>query len=95
MRSPVPDSRNIDGLVEDDQHRLEPAQQAIEAPVLGQFDCRAARDCRDIARASTRTARRARTESAAEPAKPGEDLVAVKIGRILRAGLLDHRRDRR
>ena len=40
MRSPVPDSRNVDVLVEHDQHRLEPPQDAIAAPVLGQLDGR-------------------------------------------------------
>ncbi len=38
MRSPLPDSRNVDGLVEDDQHRLEAAQNAIGAPVLRELD---------------------------------------------------------
>ena len=41
IRSPVPESRNVDLIVHDDQHRLEPAQHAVGAPVLGQLDRRA------------------------------------------------------
>ncbi len=41
MRSPVPDSRNVAFAVGDDEHRLEPAEDAIGAPVLGQLDRRA------------------------------------------------------
>ena len=38
IKSPVPDSRNIDSPVEHDQHRFESAQRAIRAPVLRQFN---------------------------------------------------------
>ena len=41
MRSPLPDSRNVDCLVEHDEHRLEPAENAIAAPVLGELHGRA------------------------------------------------------
>ena len=38
MRSPVPESRYIARRVGDEQHRLEPAQRAIGAPVARQLD---------------------------------------------------------
>ena len=38
MRSPVPDSRNVDVLSSTIEHRLEPAQNAIAAPVLRELD---------------------------------------------------------
>ena len=41
IKSPVPDSRNVDLRVHDDQHRFETAQQPIGTPVLGQLDGRA------------------------------------------------------
>ena len=47
--------------VEHDQHRLEAAQHAVGAPVLGQLDRRRARGCRGTARAWPRSARTART----------------------------------
>ena len=41
IRSPVPESRIRRLGVHDDQHRLEPPQHAIGAPVLGELDGRA------------------------------------------------------
>ena len=38
IRSPLPESRNVDGLVEHDEHRFEAAENAIAAPVLRQLD---------------------------------------------------------
>ena len=41
IRSPVPERRKLLLRVDDDQHRFEPAQDAIRAPVLGELDGRA------------------------------------------------------
>ena len=41
MRSPVPDKKERHAGVHDDQHGLEPAQQAIGPPVLRELDRRA------------------------------------------------------
>ena len=38
IRSPLPDSRNVARLVQHDQHRFEPAQDAVAPPVLGELD---------------------------------------------------------
>ena len=87
IRSPVPDSRNIDLRSSDDQHRLEAAQRAIGAPVLGQLDRRAL-EVAAILLELRFEAREQRERIGGRPGEPGQDVVVVEPADLARA-LLD------
>ena len=74
MTSPVPETMKRVLAVGDGQHRLQPAQHPVGAPVLGQLDGGARRGCRDTPRAwprSARTARRRRPRRRRSPRPRG------------------------
>ena len=87
--SPVPDSTRRRLAVGDDHHRLQPAQIAVGAPVLGQLDAGAHRAGRDTARAWLSSRSNRVKASAVAPAKPAITSPLPRR-RTLRALRLDH-----
>ena len=71
-------------LVEHDQHRLEPAQDAIGAPVLRQLDGRALEVAAVLLELGFE-AREERERVGGRPGEPGEDPVVVEAPDLLRA----------
>ena len=93
IRSPVPESRNVDLLVGHDQHRLEPAQQAIGAPVAGQLDRRALEVAAVLFELGLEP-REQREGVGGGAGKAGQDRLVVEAPDFLRA-VLEHGRAER
>ena len=89
MRSPLPDSRNVGVLVEHDEHRLEPAQDAVAAPVLGELDRRALEIAAILLELGLE-AREEREGIGGRAGKAGQDAIVVEPPDLPRA-LLDDR----
>ena len=92
MRSPVPESRNVRLAIGDDEHRLEPAQQAIGAPVAGQFH-RGAFEVAAILFELGLEAREQREGVGGGAGEPGQNLVVVEppnlAGALLEDGIAE------
>ena len=80
MRSPVPDSRNVELAVEHDQHRLEAAQHAIACASRAPARRPSARDCRDTLASLASKRRTARTS------RPPSRRTRPESGRCTAAG---------
>ena len=89
IKSPVPDKQEHRRLVDDDQHRLEPAQRAIGAPVLRELDRRAL-EVAAILLELRFEAREQRKRIGRRPGEARKNLVVVQPPDFLRA-LLDDR----